>query len=159
MPTDLPFSVADRRKRGYFTIDNVLLDIYGERLTPYGIAAYACLARFANSDQQCWPSMETIAKRTGMSSRHARRMIGLLAELNIISITPQYNPQTKEHTSNLYTLLDIVGGTDSESVGGTDQQSAPSDQQSHRTKPKKKGHTKEDKKKDYRPLEYMDYIL
>jgi hypothetical protein len=56
MSHNMPFSVEDRRKRGYFTIDNILLDEYGERLGPYGIAVYAALARFANQEQECWPS-------------------------------------------------------------------------------------------------------
>ena len=153
--TDLPIEVSDRRKRGYFTIDNIIIDHYGEILTPYGIAVYACLARFANGNDQAWPSVATIAKRTKMSTRQVNRMINLLEDLKIIRITPRYDPETKEHKSNLYTLLDVVGGSDS--------QSEPSDTRSHRRKLKKKDLQPNNKKKEehrnYRPPEYADIIL
>lgn len=152
--SDLTFSVEDRRKRGYFTVDNVLLDLYGQELGPYGIAVYCVLARFANSDQEAWPGQATIAKRAGMSDKQVGRELAKLAELKIISITPRYNPKTKVHSSNLYTLLDIVGGGDTQSPGGRDSQSPGRDRKSDRTILKKKDSTTKEKKYSDPPSDF-----
>lgn len=106
MSADLPFTVADRRKRGYFTLDNILLDQYGKELGPYGIAVYAALARFANADAECWPSRRAIHERTNVSMAQVNREINKLANWGLITITPQFNA-AGDQTSNLYTLLDI----------------------------------------------------
>lgn len=155
----LPFQVVDRRKRGYFTIDNVILDEYGAQLKPCGIAVYACLCRFANADQECWPRHTTIAQRTGMSARQVGREITRLAQLGLILITPRYNPETKAQTSNLYTLLEVEG-VDTQSTGGVDTQSSPLVRQSNRTKLKNKDTRPKDKQeRSYLPAEYRDIML
>jgi hypothetical protein len=33
--SDVPFTVADKRKRGYFTVDNLFIDEYGKLLKPF----------------------------------------------------------------------------------------------------------------------------
>lgn len=106
MPTELPIAVEDRRKRPYFTIDNALLDTHGKRLGPHGIAVYTALARFANTDQECWPSRRAIHERTGVSLPQINRELNKLVDFGLILITPQFN-EKGDQTSNLYTLLDI----------------------------------------------------
>jgi hypothetical protein len=158
---DIKFTVEDRRKKGYFTVDNVLIDVYGKELGPYGIAVYIALARFADSDSECWPSHMTIANRTGMSRRQVVRMVAMLTELQIISVTPRFN-EKGEQVSSLYVLLDIIDRGDSQSRGGVTDSHGGSATQSHRTNLNKK-HTPNDKKKEekrnYRPDEYSDIIL
>lgn len=106
--TDLVIEVRDRRRQNFFTIDNVLLDYYGTEMKPYGIATYVALARFANQDSECWPSLNTLAKRTGMSRQQVIREIDKLKSLKLIEVAQQLGPKG-EHRSNLYTLLDIQG--------------------------------------------------
>ncbi len=158
-PSDsLPFRVTDARKRGYFTVDNIVMDEYGALLKPCGIAVYACLCRFANQDQECWPFHATIAKRCGMSARQVGREIVKLAQLELILITPRCDPETKAQTSNLYTLLDV--GPRQTVQGDIDTQSSPLARRSNRTKPNKKDIPPKDKqKKNYIPVEYRDIIL
>src|SRR5215213_538994 len=103
---DGPFTVRDRRRKGFFTIDNVLLDWFGALLGPYGLAVYMALARFANQEGTCWPSLATIAKKTGMSRPQVIREIAKLKELGLIAVAHQLGKKG-EHTSNLYLLLDI----------------------------------------------------
>ncbi len=162
-PTDdLPVEVADRRKRGWYTIDNVLLDVYGAQLGPHGIAVYNALARCADGDSKCWPGHAYIANLTGMSTKQVGREIDKLAGLHIIRVTPRYNPETKVHSSNLYTLLDIVNGMDTQSVGTRGGEVAvprARDRKSDRTIPTKKGsRSKEKTGMDYVPAEYADII-
>lgn len=81
-PNDLPIIVRDRRRRGFFTIDNVVLDHYGKALKPTGIATYAGLARFANREGVCFPSQTTLAKLIGMSRMQVSREIDKLKRLH-----------------------------------------------------------------------------
>jgi hypothetical protein len=159
---DLHFEVVDRRKRGYFTVDNVLLDVYGSQLGPHGIAVYAALARFANHDQECWPTYRTITDRTGVSRRQIVREIEKLEDLKIIAITRRVD-EKGQRTSHLYTLLDIVGGGATQAPGGGATQAPGSATQAPKQSLKKnyppKSDNKGDGKKDYRPAEYADVIL
>lgn len=145
--TDKPFSVDDKRKQGYFTIDNVLLDLYGKQLGPHGIAVYAALARFANREQECWPSLATIGDRTGMSKRQVGREIVKLETLKIVSITPQFDAATKTHRSNLYTLLDIAGGMDSVTIPPMDSVAIGIDSVASKQSPLKKNTRRSSNKK------------
>jgi hypothetical protein len=52
---DGPFTVQDRRHKGFFTIDNELLDRYGAVLGPQGLTVYLALARFANQHRSVSP--------------------------------------------------------------------------------------------------------
>src|SRR5215212_7713290 len=106
LPLDVPFTVQDRRRKGFFTIDNELVDRYGAQLKAHGLAVYMALARFANHDGACWPSLATIAKRTGMSRMQVIRELAKLQALGLIAIAHQCGTNG-EHRANLYTLLDL----------------------------------------------------
>lgn len=156
---DISIEVADRRKHGYFTIDNVLLDVYGKELGPYGIAVYAALARFANRDEECWPSYATIAERTGVSRSQIIRMLAKLVELKIVAVTPRYN-EKGEQTSNLYMLLDIVGDRGShQTPPPVPTRHPPGSHQEPEQSLKNKYPPKDMNKKNYLPTEYSDIIL
>jgi hypothetical protein len=103
---DVPFTVRDRRRKGFFTIDNALLDQYGAQLKAHGLAVYIALARFVNQDGTCWPSLSTIANRTGMSRMQVIREIAKLQELRLIAVEHQCG-EKGEHRANLYILLNL----------------------------------------------------
>jgi hypothetical protein len=157
MPDDIAFSVEDRRKRGYFTVDNVLLDIYGKQLGPHGIAVYTALARFANHDQECWPTYHTITERTGVSRSQIIREIEKMESLKILSITRRVG-DNRQRTSHIYMLLDIVGGGSTQEPGGGTYQEPGSTHQEPKQSLLKKDTSKKEKK-EYRPDEYKDFIL
>jgi hypothetical protein len=97
--------IRDKRTKKRFFVDNVFLDGYGNKLGPYGIAVYITLCRYANLDEQtCYPSVRTIAERTGMSENKARDCTRELEKLGLISIQTRY--RNGSPTSNLYTILD-----------------------------------------------------
>src|SRR3954469_1046811 len=103
---DAPFIVRDRRRKGFFTIDNELLDHYGAQLKAHGLAVYMALARFANQEGTCWPSLATIAKRTGMSRMQVIRELAKLQALGLIASEHQWGSKG-EHRANIYTLLNL----------------------------------------------------
>lgn len=105
-PDDLPIVVQDHRRRGFYTIDNEIIDRYGAQLKPTGIATYNGLARFANRDGECFPSQTTLAKRLGMSRMQVIREIDKLKKLGLIEVKPQFGPDGGQR-ANLYLLLDV----------------------------------------------------
>ena len=103
---NVPFTVQDRRRKGFFTLDNELYDLYARKLGPYGLAVYVGLARFANQASECFPSQSTLAQRARMSRMQVSREIEKLKRLHLIAVDPQFGPQGQKR-SNLYILLDL----------------------------------------------------
>lgn len=103
---DLPIVVKDRRRRGFYIIDNDIIDHYGTALKAHGIAVYSALARFANQDGECFPSQSTIADRLGMSRMQVSREIDKLKTLHLIEVKPQFGPHG-EQRANIYILCDV----------------------------------------------------
>ena len=110
--------VQDRRRRGFFTIDNALIDRYGAQLKAHGLAVYTVLARFADRAGECFPSQATIAKRTGMSRMQVSREIDQLKRLQLIAVEAQHGPQG-EQIANLYILLDVPTAAEGVTVSAT----------------------------------------
>lgn len=98
--------LQDGRKPGFYIIDNELIDVYGEKIGPYGVAVYNALIRFAGRKENTFPTYETIAKRTGMSRIQAIRTVAALIEAGLISKEKRRN-KVGGSTSNLYTIIDL----------------------------------------------------
>jgi Fe2+ or Zn2+ uptake regulation protein len=88
-------------------VNNAILDEYGQRLGPYGLAVYQALCRHANNkSQECWPSKALLARETGMSFRSVRNALLRLEELGLIVIIPGGG----EGNTNTYILTDAYMG-------------------------------------------------
>lgn len=61
------------------------------------VIVYVMLCLHCRNTDNCWPSNATIAKKTGMSDRQVRKMLKVLVESRVISITYR-------HGTNIYTL-------------------------------------------------------
>lgn len=160
MTQDTPIEVEDRRRRGYYTVDNVLLDIYGKTLGPHGIAVYNALARFANKDDECWPSYRAITDRTGVSRSQIIREVAKMEGLKIIEVQRRVDEKGSRQ-SHLYILLNIVGGGSTQESGGGSYLEPGSTTQEPKQSKRKNISTKKVKKEklSYRPAEYADIIL
>lgn len=98
--------IKDGRKPGWHWADNKIIDAYGAKLKPYGLAIYYALCRHANQNGECWPSYTTLAEETGMSRDKAMRTVKELLKLKLIEKqTRQY--ARKGPASNLYILVKI----------------------------------------------------
>lgn len=101
------FKVRDKRKRGWFWMDDEYLNGYGKIFGPTGIAVYMSLCRHAdNETQQCFPAQEKIAEEIGVTPRTVRRYIKAFEEAHIISASQEKDPVTGKWLNNVYTLLD-----------------------------------------------------
>lgn len=107
---DEPIISQDVHKDGWFRIGDLLLTGYGRKLGPYGIAVYAVLATYADSQEQTANlSYQAIADMTGMSRRQAIRKIDLLISLGIVSREQRLHERPtgeQQHYPNGYRLQD-----------------------------------------------------
>jgi len=101
-----PFQVQDRRRKGFFMIDNEFIDRFGPLIGAGGIAVVNVLARFANQESACFPSQSTIARLTALSRMQVSREIKKLKGLGLIAVEQQFAPNGAQR-SNLYILLDL----------------------------------------------------
>jgi hypothetical protein len=102
--------VQDARPRGWFWIDNELIDRCGAQIGPFGLAVYMVLARHANQQRACWPSYETLAAETGMSRRKVIDVVKALREAGLISVEGRKtiaDDGSMTYTSNVFTLLGV----------------------------------------------------
>jgi len=96
------FNVRDKRRVGYFRIDNELLrEGWGAKLGAAGIAVYNALALHSDvNTQSSYPSQTLIARLIGVSRKTVNEKVKLLQELNIIVA------EGKQGESLTYYLLD-----------------------------------------------------
>lgn len=113
-PRSGPRAQKDERKRGWYWIDNAVLDQFGERIGPIGLAIYNVLARWSNSDRQSYPSVSTIAKVLSISQTSARKYLGVLEESGLVKCEPRVS-EDGDPSSNAYTLMDT--GTPHVAIG------------------------------------------
>ena len=101
------FKGRDKRKKGWFWMDNEYLNGYGRIFGAIGTAIYVSLCRHAdNETQQCFPAQKTIAKELKITDRTVRKYLRLFEKYHIISITKEKDTITKRWRNNVYTLLD-----------------------------------------------------
>lgn len=95
--------ISDKRQ-GVFVVDNVVMNHYGALMGAGGIALYVTLCRFANNhSQECYPSIETIKKGTGMDKHTIIRQLIRLEKMRLIKSEKKLGEVTT------YTLLEPIG--------------------------------------------------
>jgi DNA replication protein DnaD len=98
--SDEKIKVRDLRNGDWYWINKVLLDEYGEKIKPIGIAIYNCLAAHANQEGFCFPSHKHIANKIGASISSVQRGIRELIKLNLVR-------KGRQRYHNLYYLLKL----------------------------------------------------
>lgn len=102
--------LQDERRRGFYMIDNDIIDKYGAEIGVYGIAVYSFIARYASGkNDSAFPSYQTIADKLGISRPKAVTTINKLVDLGLIK-KEKRTDDAGDSTSNLYTLVDMGGG-------------------------------------------------
>ena len=101
------FKGRDKRKRGWFWMDNEYLNGWAKHFGAIGTAIYVSLCRHAdNESQKCFPAQELIAEELGIGIRTVQKYIALFKRYYLISIERERDPRTKKWRNNIYTLLD-----------------------------------------------------
>lgn len=94
--------IRDRRKAGWFRIDDEIIEVYGPVIGVHGIAVYAALAKYANRDQESHPGLRRLCKELKIGRKKLLDTLELLKENGLIDIEPGDRVNV-----NVYTLLDI----------------------------------------------------
>ncbi|MDA2722248.1 helix-turn-helix domain-containing protein [Bacillus cereus] len=98
-------TLIDRRRRGFFMIDNEIVD--DARLTHKEMAVYMVLCRHLNQETgSCFPSLSTIGKKVGMSKNTIIKSLNLLIECGYV-FKEKRNSEDGGHASNVYYINDI----------------------------------------------------
>lgn len=93
------------RGKGWFIVDNKIVDIYGKYLGTIGLAIYINLCRRAdNKTRKCFPSQIRIAKELGITDRTVRKYIQCLMNYNLIVCNRE--KKGGKWLNNVYTLID-----------------------------------------------------
>lgn len=98
--------VQEGRKFTFTIVDNEIIDNI-DRFTKSEVLAYMVLARYANSDDSCFPSYNTIAAKMRCSKRTAIDAIDSLEKKGVIKKQTRKNENNKENNTNVYTIMGI----------------------------------------------------
>lgn len=83
--SEVPIRIRDRRKKGWFWMDNAVLDDHGASLGVYALATYAVICRHSsNEDGRCQMSQGAIARKIGCSRSQVKRELQKLEERGFI---------------------------------------------------------------------------
>jgi hypothetical protein len=95
---------VERRRLPFTLIENIVLE--DQDLGPVDILVYIALAKHADSDGVCWPSMATLAKLARCARETVARSISRLEARGYLKRTPRFRPDGGV-TSNAYQLMPI----------------------------------------------------
>lgn len=96
----------DKRKYGWFRIDDLYIDKYASVCGIYATGIYASLCRHSDKSGACFPSKETLAKELKISQRSVYNGLRKLEEFGIITISNQTKRKKGFFKNNIYTLQD-----------------------------------------------------
>jgi hypothetical protein len=86
-PQVADFTVRDSRQPGHFWADNEILDVYGPKLGPHGLAVYMAMCRRANNTTgECMLSTRRIAEQVWMSNGGVFNALALIVALGLARI-------------------------------------------------------------------------
>jgi len=124
--------IKDNRRINFTIVENELLE--SPNLSTYEKLTYITLCKFANQENNCFPSRKKLSELVSCSVRTIDRTINSLIQKKLITKTKRMNNKG-EYTSNLYTIQGFQGfqqkkGVATHSRQGSDSQSPPGDSQS-----------------------------
>jgi hypothetical protein len=99
---EIPKNIRPTSKKTRFWVDNEILEVYGPKLKPSGIALYCGLARHANSKtQMCFPSYPRLMEITGIGKRNTiSKYLKIIENLGLIIIN-----RNKRREPNRYWMI------------------------------------------------------
>lgn len=101
---DAKRSVIDKRMNPFVIVTRKVIE--DETLKASDKSVYAVLCMYAdNRTKECYPSRETLLKKSGISDKPLRNSLRVLSDKGYIEIKERYNSVGR--TSNRYILLDV----------------------------------------------------
>jgi DNA-binding transcriptional ArsR family regulator len=94
-----PMDIRDAREKEFFIIDDAYFNGFAKVCGIQATATYMALCRHVGKDQTCYPSVDLIAAKLGMSKRSVVHGLKELEDHRIIRV------DRLKGKSNIYTLL------------------------------------------------------
>lgn len=120
MSTEHKAKIRDRRRVGWFSVDDEIIEVFGPQLGVHGIATYCALCKYADKDESSHPGLRTLCDRLKMGRKKLLDTLDLLQRLGLIAIE-----KGDRVTVNVYTLLDVPKSTGYQQKGGSDENHTP----------------------------------
>lgn len=79
--------------------------VLDSHISAQAVRLYCVLRRYADQGGRCYPSRKRIADRMNVSPATVDRAVQELVDLGALLVRQRWNPETREHTSNEYTVL------------------------------------------------------
>ena len=80
-----------------------------------------CLADTANDDGECWPSLQTIANKTGLTRRAVINHVNILCRAGFLTKTNRYKDNGEQTSSLLKIVAMPMAGSEQGSPGGVNE--------------------------------------
>ncbi|HOV14773.1 MAG TPA: helix-turn-helix domain-containing protein [Spirochaetota bacterium] len=96
--------ITDKRKTGFFMVDNEVLDDYS--LSPYDFMVYCSFLKYAGNKNFCFPSLNTLAEKLKISKPQIIKSIKILEQKKLISIQKTQN-KDKSYVTNNYIINNV----------------------------------------------------
>lgn len=103
----MSIKVQEGRKFNFTMLENEIIDDI-DRYTKSEVLAYMVLSRYANSDDSCFPSYNTIASKMRCSRQTAIDAIDSLEKKGVIKKQTRKNENNKENNTNIYKLVGAI---------------------------------------------------
>ena len=115
---------VERRRLPFTIVENIVLE--DQALGPVDVLVYIALAKHADAEGVCWPSMATIARLARVGRSKAFEAIKHLEALGYLKRTPRFRPDGGV-TSNAYRLLEmkVEGPLQDEKVPSQNEKAIP----------------------------------
>lgn len=99
-----PIFIEDGRSQGWWWMDNDIVDTYWPLIGAHAVSVFTVLVRMRNKERQCYPSLATLGKKTGLSKNSILRALNTLVAYKLIAISRRQAPEGDANT-NVYTLF------------------------------------------------------
>ena len=98
-------TVEDQRHKNWWWVDNAVVDVAGPVIGASGLAVFAVLSRYAdNTKRDCWPGLDTIRGKLGMSKPTVIHTLNTLKHSGLIRVVPRRLGNDGPTLSNRYIL-------------------------------------------------------
>lgn len=91
-------------KKGTFVVVPNIQGLFALK-DAYAIAVYVCINKFVNDNDDCWPSIGTLAKLCGCSRSTVKRRLEMLEQAGLLTKTIQKREDNNQNYSNLYKIF------------------------------------------------------
>ena len=99
--------LIDQRDPGFYIVDEEVIDEYGAKIGPLGLAVYNVLLRYANKQgTSCFPSYQTIADKLGISRPSAVKGVQILIAHKLVRKQARID-EAGDSASNDYKILPV----------------------------------------------------